>query len=308
LSAGLPILRALHTVQTHARFGWKKTLTKLEFDVSHGTELSESMAQWPRRFPKLDMALVRVGEQTGQLAELFKNLADWYELRRKLKHMMLSGMSYPTLIFHMGAFIAPIPNAVLGTGSGLDAYWRGVLGMLLLFYTPLAIIFIVRLILPKEGLIRRIFAEIVLLIPVVGSAIKCLAIGRFSHLFSMMYKAGVPIMEAARLAYESCGNAAILSRLEGGYTAAKHGTPMSQGFSKNLPIEFLELWSVGEESGELDKTSAKLGEIFLDKAKFRFELIAEWTPKIVYGIIMVYLAIQVLKGFQTVYGGLMTDF
>jgi type II secretory pathway component PulF len=307
LSAGLPILRALHTTQGYARLGWKKILVRLEHDVSRGTELSESMAQWPRRFAKLDLALVRVGEQTGQLAELFKSLADWYELRRKLKHIVLSGMLYPLFILHLGALISPIPGAVL-KGGGWESYRHGVFSILSLFYIPLAGVVAIRLLLPRQGLIRRIFDEIVLRIPLVGSAIKCLAIGRFSYLFSMMYKAGVPVIEAAKLATQSCGNEAIYRRLEGGYTATKQGTPMSKGFSQNLDPEFLELWSVGEESGELDKTSGKLGQIYLDKAQFRFEILAQWLPKIVYFAIMAVMAYQALKGFQAVYGGLLNEF
>jgi type II secretory pathway component PulF len=306
LSAGLPILRALRTAQTHARFGWRKILARLEQDVSRGTELSESMSQWPRRFSSLDLALVRVGEQTGQLAELFKSLAEWYELRRKLKHVMLSGMMYPLFVLHLGAMISPVPGAVLK--GGWESYWYGVFGILSLFYIPLAAIIAIRLFLPKQGFLRRIFDEIILPIPVLGAALKCLAVGRFSYLFSMMYKAGVPIMEAARLAIQSCGNLAVRRRLEGGYTAAKQGSPMSQGFSKDLYPEFLELWAVGEESGELDKTSAKLGQIFLDKAQFRFEMLAQWLPKIVYFAIMAFMAYQVIKGFQTVYGQALTDF
>jgi len=306
LSAGMPILRALRIVQGYTRFGWKKILVRLEHDVSRGTELSESMSQWPRRFSRLDLALVHVGEQTGQLAELFKSLADWYELRRKLKHIMLSGMMYPLFVLHLGAMISPVPGAVLK--GGLESYWHGVFGILSFFYVPLAVIIAMRLFLPKQGVVRRVFDEIVLLIPVLGPAVKCLAIGRFSYLFSMMYKAGVPILEAARLAIQSCGNEAIRRRLDGGYTATKQGTPMSKGFSQNLAPEFLELWSVGEESGELDKTSAKLGQIYLDKAQFRFEMLAQWLPKIVYFAIMAFMAYQVIKGFQTVYGGVMTDF
>lgn len=306
LSAGLPILRTLHTAQNTARWGIKKMLIQIERDVSSGSELSESMSKWPRHFSNLDLSLIRVGEKTGQLAEVFKSLAEWYELRKKLKNAMISGMVYPVFILHFAALFAPIPGAVLG--GGWESYWRHFFGILALLYIPAAAIFLGRLLLPKQGFIRRLFDRIFLMIPVLGTALKCLAVGRFSHFFSMMYKAGIPIMEAARLSIQLCGNSVIRHRLEGGYQAAKHGSPMSSGFSSNLDREFLELWMVGEESGDLDKTSAKLGEIYLDKARFRFEMIAQWLPKLIYFAIMGFIAYQIIKGVLTVYGTVLNSF
>lgn len=306
LSAGMPILRALRSVQRVGHRGWKKILTQIEQDIRNGMELSESMRHWPQRFPSLDLALVQVGEQTGQIAELFNSLADWYELRQKLRNAMVSGLVYPIFVLHAAAFLAPIPSAVLG--GGWDSYWSQFFGILALFYVPLAVVLLARRCLPKQGFARRLFDQSILLIPVLGSAYKCLAIGRFSYFFSMMYKAGVPIAKSAHLSIHACGNQVIRSRLEGGYQATLSGNPMSEGFSKNLDSDFLQLWAVGEESGELDKTSAKLGEIYLDKARFRFEMIAQWLPKIVYFAIMGFIAFQVIRAVTTIYGRIFTDF
>jgi len=307
LSAGLPILRALHTVQNNASRRWKKHLSEIEREVSGGYELSESMSRRPRYFAKLDITLTKIGEQTGQLAEVLNSLSQWYELRRKLKRLIIADLAYPIFIIHLAAFILPIPLIAL---SGMDwsTYFPRVLTILSFFYGPVILIGLICRFFPQQGLVRRVFDELFLRIPMLGSALRYLAIGRFCYTFSIMYKAGVPIIECALLSHESCGNEAIKHRLKGGYDAARNGTPMSQGFSQNLDVEFLELWNIGEESGNLDNASEKLGQIYLDKARFRFELIANWLPKLFYFGLMGIMAYIILKLFSQIYGSLPTQF
>ncbi|MEN6307288.1 MAG: type II secretion system F family protein [Anaerohalosphaeraceae bacterium] len=307
LSAGLPILRALHTVQNNASGRWKKHLAQIEQEVGGGYELSEAMSRRPRYFARLDISLTKIGEQTGQLAEVLNSLAEWYELRRKLKHLIYAGLAYPVFIIHVAALILPIPLIAL---SGMDwsTYLPRVLNILSFFYVPVIFMYLICRLFPREGAVRRIFDELFLGIPLIGSALRCLAMGRFCYTFSIMYKAGVPIIECALLSHESCGNEAIKRRLKGGYDAARNGTPMSQGFNQNLDTEFLELWNIGEESGNLDKTSEKLGQIYIDKARFRFELIANWAPKLVYFSIMGVMAYMIIKLFSQIYSSIPTEF
>jgi type IV pilus assembly protein PilC len=305
LAAGLPILRALKTLQKQAPVRYRSMLAQIETEVSQGTELSEAMAKRPRQFNDLDIMLVRVGEQTGQLAEILKDMGDWYQQRQKQQRMIQSGLLYPAFMIHFGAFLAPAPSAILS--GGLDAYTRGVLSILALFYIPLFVFILYRLFAPQRGILRRVIDSITLTIPLFGSAFRCLAIGRYSSVFSIMYKAGIPVLRCAELAPQACGNLAIAAQFNGAYEAAKTGSPMSEGFGRGLPPDFLELWNVGEESGDLDKTTAKLGQIYMDKAQYRFEIIAQWVPKFVYFAIVLFMAYQIIKGFMTIYGGMINS-
>lgn len=283
----------------------RRLLGDIEAEVSRGSEISEAMAKRPRLFQDLDIMLVHVGEQTGQLAEIFKDLGDWYQRRHHQRRMIQSGLLYPAFILHFGAFLAPAPSAILS--GGMDTYYRGVLSILALFYIPLFLVLLYRLFAPKRGILRRIIDTFSLAIPLFGSAFRCLAIARYSSVFAIMYKAGIPILRCAEQAPQACGNLAIAGQFIGAYEAAKTGSAMSEGFGRGLPPDFLELWNIGEESGDLDKTSAKLAQIYMDKAQFRFELIAQWLPKIVYFIIVLFMAYQIIKGFMTIYGGIINN-
>ncbi len=281
---------------------YRRLLGQIETEVSQGSELSEAMSKRPRLFYDLDVMLVRVGEQTGQLAEILKDMGDWYQRRQQQRRMIQSGLLYPAFILHFGAFVAPIPSAI--SGGGVPIYIRGVLSILALFYIPLFVFILYHFLAPQRGILRRVIDGVTLTIPLFGSAFRCLAIGRYSSVFSIMYKAGIPILRCAELAPQACGNLAVAAQLNKAYDAAKTGSTMSEGFGRTLPPDFLDLWTIGEESGDLDKTSDKLAQIYMDKAQFRFELIAQWMPKIVYFAVMIFMAFQIIKGFTTIFGGM----
>ncbi|MBM4103576.1 MAG: hypothetical protein FJ263_05925 [Planctomycetes bacterium] len=300
LNAGLPILRAIRTTQQRSLRRHRHILRHIEEDIHAGVEMSESMKAFPRLFEPLDVMLVHVGEQTGQLAEILKNLGDWYQFMQKQKRMILSGLIYPFFMIHVGIFLIPVPWATLD-GGGMETYLHIVISSLISFYAPLTIMFLIVKLTPPSGILRRIQNTFVLWIPLLGSAFRCLAIGRYCSVFSVMYKAGIPILQCAESATCTCGNLAVARLFEGGYTAAKSGEPMSNGFSPSLPPEFLELWSVGEESGDLDKASEKLAEIYLDKAQFRFNLISTWTPRLIYFAFVFVMAILIVKAFVKIY-------
>jgi type II secretory pathway component PulF len=306
LNAGLPVLRAIQTTQQRSLRRYRHILQHIEKDISAGIEISESMKAFPRLFEPLDVMLVHVGEQTGQLAEILKNLGDWYQFKQKQKQMVLGGLIYPFFILHMGILLIPVPWAALG-GGGMKAYIHIVISSLVSLYVPLTITFLLLKLTPPWGFLRRIQNTIVLWIPLLGSAFRCLAIGRYCSVFSIMYKAGIPILRCAELAPQTCGNMAVARLFEGGYTAAKSGEPLSEGFSPSLPPEFLELWTIGEESGDLDKASEKLAEIYLDKAQFRFNLISTWTPWLVYITVVFVMAILIVKAFVKIYSTMINN-
>lgn len=300
LSAGLPILRSLKTLQNMSPRHYRNLLGSFEKEIAGGSDLSEAMSRRPRMFTDLDIMLVHIGEQTGQLAEILKGMGDWYQQSQTQRRMVLSGLFYPLFIINVAVFLLPVPFVVL-SGGGINDYFHHVFVGLASLYIPMAVAFIFFKLAPRRGFLRRIYDNILLYIPLLGSAFRCLAIGRYCSVFAIMYKAGIPIIRCAELAPQTCGNITMAGLFERGYDAVKTGDSMSQGFSRALPPDFLELWAVGEESGDLDKTSEKLAEIYLDKAQFRFNLIAIWTPRVVYYALLFAMAYLVIRTIVYIY-------
>ena len=113
LDAGVPLLRTLETAGSAiGKMGG--VLEEVRSSVRQGKDLAEAMAEHPKVFDGFDVAVVRVGETAGSLPDSFKRLGEWYDFKKRMRGIIISGSVYPLLLLHFGALIAPVPRLVLG--------------------------------------------------------------------------------------------------------------------------------------------------------------------------------------------------
>ncbi len=301
LAAGVPVQRALSAAAVRGRLG--RLFGQIAASVGRAESLAEAVESRRHWFEPLDVALIRVGEDTGNIAEVFALLAEWYAFRQQIRRIIGSGLVLPILMVHVLAVLAPVPSFALG-GWDVRGYIQGVVTILLMFYVPAAALWAVVYLTPKRGLLRAVLDRFVSAVPVLGYAVRDLSLSRFSTVFGIALKAGVPIVNAAQLAFDVVGSAGVRSALMGSLSAVKEGREMSEGFSRRLPGEFLELWKVGEETGDLDVCASRLGKLFGQYAERRFETVAAWTPRLVYAAVAAVMVYHILKGFSQVYSNL----
>ncbi len=305
LAAGVPLVRTLQTVHKQGRIG--RIFQRIAAAAAASSSLAEAVEQHKKHFEPLDVVLIRVGEETGQLAEVFEMLSQWYEFRLRLRRTITSGLVLPALMIHALAILGPVPTFALG-GWDSSQYLRSIIGILLLFYIPAAVVLGIVFLTPRQGLLRTVLDGLVLGIPVLGSAVRNLSLSRYSKVFAIALKAGIPILRATELALEAVPNAVIRRAVSGGVEAVKRGDNVSSGFSRLLPSDFVAIWQVGEETGDLDESAERLGSLYADSAERGFETLARWAPRLVYFIVVIVMAWYIFKGYSTLYGNLETYF
>ncbi|MCD6175929.1 MAG: type II secretion system F family protein [Planctomycetes bacterium] len=301
LDAGVPITRALQSVSKTGRYG--RLFKTIQEQVAAGNSLSDAINQYPRQFDKLDQTLIHVGQETGQLAEMLEELSRWYSFRQRLNRTMRSGMLFSILMIHLLAFIAPVVPFAL-SGFDWSLYIQGILGILAIFYIPALIILAIVFLTAKCGPLRWMWDAFVIRMPLLGKAIRELELSRYSKIFSITYKAGVPITRCIEMATDVVGNQIMRRRLCGACDKVAQGEEMAAGFSRSLPREFICVWEVGEESGELDESARRLGNMHADNTEMRFSLIAQWTPRIIYAIVACVMIYYIFTGYSQIYGNL----
>jgi len=191
-------------------------------------------------------------------------------------------------------FIVPLPSMALGKIS-ITEYMMKVGKVLGFLYLLIGISLSVYHSMPNAGLFRRVFDALVLRIPILGLAVRQLSICRYCRGFNMLYKAGVPITECAVKAPELTGNLIIADMFKGAAASIAAGNMAYEGFSRRLPLDYLNLWQTGEEIGELDRMVDKIAEIAGDRAELLFTEFAKWLPRLLYAMVCVVLIIQILK-------------
>ncbi|MCI0500069.1 MAG: type II secretion system F family protein [Planctomycetales bacterium] len=302
LNAGVPVTRALQQACKGGKYG--RLFEQIQQDVAHGSGLAEAVGKYEKHFAPLDITLVRVGEETGQTAEMFEALAQWYAFRGRLMSVMRMGLFLPVFYVHAAAFLLPVVPFALG-GWDWGTYFRGMFGILVLAYVPALVILGVLYLTPRKGLLRRALDQLTLWVPVLGKAVLELSLSRYCRTFAITYKAGMPILQCAKLATESVGNAVVQSRLQGGYENIQLGQEMSKGFSTLLPGEFISIWEVGEESGELDQSALRLGNMHAENAERLFTLLARVIPFAIYLVVIAVIAFFIVKGYsKLIYGSI----
>jgi len=303
LEAGLPILRSLDQVTSGLEGHYKKVFADVRKSVSRGDSISEAMAGHKIAFDKLDVLLVRAAETSGNLPGCFRSLTNWYEFVNRLHRTIKKGLILPIFIFHFAALIVPliytnIRNLTLG------GYLLSVLRILIPFYMSFFILFIIYKLMRSNRGLNVILDVLLQRIPILGKALLQLSICRFSRAFNMLYQAGVPITKSLAMATELTGNSVVSGLFKGGAINAAAGNAAWEGFSKQLPPEYINLWQIGEETGELEKTVDKIAEISGDKADLLLSLCAIWFPIIIYVLISIWIVIQIFKGYANIFSRL----
>jgi len=294
LDAGVPVQRSLNTLIPGLNPRLSKAFLALAEGVAQGNPLAETMILHPEVFDPVDIMLVEVGEKSGNLPDLIALLSKWHEMSARMLKRMISGLLLPVLVLTIAAFVFPLPAFVLG-GFSLMSYLFKVAGILLLFWVPAGIIFLIVRTTPRTGQIRRVLDNIVLRIPVLGRAVYKLAISRFCWAFHMLCKAGVPYSESVEMAISVTGNLVIADRFGPAAKSVKAGQLMSEGFSRKLPLDLVEMWKTGEETGRVDEVSKRLADNYSEQAEFWFAEFARWFPRFVYFLICIVLIFMIFN-------------
>lgn len=298
LNAGVPIVRAIQNAHKVGRYG--RLFKKIEAHVVSGMSLTDIVELYRKDFQPLDRTLITVGEQTGQTAEMFETLSQWYAFRQRLSRTIRIGMLLPLFYIHAASVLIPVVPFALG-GWDVSVYFRLMFTILGIFYIPGLAILGILYFTPEQGVLRYVLDSIIVHIPVIGKGVRELSLSRYCKTFSIMFKAGVPILECARMATDSAGNAVMRRHLAGAYDMARAGEEMSKGFSRSLPAEFISIWEVGEESGELDESATRLGNLHAENAERIFGLISRLVPFGIYLLVIIVIAYFIITGFMKIF-------
>jgi len=299
LDAGVPLLRSLNTIASNEKPRMQQAFQALADGVSQGDPLAETMSRNPKLFNPIDVMLIHAAETSGSLPDLIGLLSKWHESSQRMVKKIWSGMLLPIAILTIAAFVAPIPGFVLG-GWRIGTYVLAVAQILLLFWIPAGLVILIIRKTPPTGPLRRLLDQIVLRIPLLGTALYRLAISRYCWVFHMLCKAGVPVMDCVGMAVSAAGNTAVGDLFRPAVARVRAGESICEGFSKHLPREVVEMWKIGEESGTLDNVTKRLAENNAEAAESLLNEFARWFPRFVYFLVCLLMIYYVFMNFRRI--------
>lgn len=282
LTAGVPLSKALQIiVRESSKLGTTQQFRAIHDDVVGGMSLADAMARWPRTFSDVYVAMVHAGETGGFLDMVLNQIADLRNREQELIGRVKGALIYPVLlatvasgvmIFLLTFFIPRFTSIFADFGGQLPWLTRQIVGvsngmihygLFLLVGILVAIVGVQRAWKSDSG--RRIIESLILKLPGVGKVIAQLAMVRFCQMLGTLLGAGVPLVNSLKVARKAIGNQTLSDAVDNAVEQVQMGTALAASL-KVCPILFpqsvIEMISVAEESGRLDKELVRLSETY----------------------------------------------
>jgi len=280
--SNVPVVETLQAVAEQARKSTlKEKILKIAGKVEGGAPLSESFSIYPKLFTPFYINMVKSGEASGKLSDVFMYLADYLEREYSFQGKVRGAMVYPFFILFvflavvaiMMVYVIPqLAEVLKGTGQELPLATRVVMatsdflrtqGIIAVLVFLGLIIALARFIKSKTG--KKFFDKNLLKLPLLGSFLKKLYLARCALNLSTLISGGLPIAQALEITGEVVGNDLYKEIILKTRDEVKKGEPISSVLKKypNLifPL-FYQMVAVGEKTGTLDSSLMNVVEFY----------------------------------------------
>jgi type IV pilus assembly protein PilC len=280
LVAGIGILTALEDLANHVASRHRQMVATLADRVRGGDDLSAAMSLFPDAFPETFVRVIEAGEATGSLAERFQDLVADLEWQVELRRLVRKATVYPiTVVVALVGLVAliltvvvpqfasvfeqvgvelPLPTRVVMVTSRFVAGHATILG------GGVATLVVGVWMLRRFSRGRYLLDRLLLSLPVLGGLRAKLAVAMAAHLLGLLYRAGVGLLKALQITSGVVASPVYQSALRRAGERVREGATLSEalGSSGCFPSLFLRMVQVGESTGDLDTTLARVNRYF----------------------------------------------
>lgn len=308
--SGIPLVKGLRGLAASLRnYMFQRALEDIIERLETGVELSTAMRFHPKIFNNLFVSMVSVGENSGRLDLVFKQLAEYMERDQSTSKSIKTALRYPTFVLiaisiamavinikvipafagmfaNFGAEL-PLPTRILLSISDFFvAYW-----MYLLVLIVGAFLWFKNYIKTPDG--SRWWGQKKLRIFIVGDIVERASLARYARSFGLMLNAGLPISNALELCARAIDNNYLGDKIRGIRAGIERGEGLYQTHlvSGMFTPLVLQMISVGEESGQVDTLLAEVAEFYEREVEYDTKLLGDRIEP---------LMIVVMAGFVTV--------
>lgn len=315
LKAGVPIIRALAGLQDAAvNPEMKRVIGEVRDSLESGRELSQALARHPRVFSPFYLSMVRVGEATGLLEEIFYRLFEHLEFERYMREQVKSALRYPLFVMLAMAAAMVIVNiwvipkfaqvfANFGTELPMMTRWLLDFSAFMLNYWPhllagtiIAVVAFRSWLGTAAG--RYAWDRFSLRIPVAGKILHKAALSRFARSFALGMRSGVPVMQALSNSAHTVDNAYVARCIDGMRQSVERGESLLRaaiGAGIFTPV-VLQMVAVGEESGAVDDMMEEVGGMYRQEVEYELKTLGQQIEPILIvllGILVLILALGI---------------
>lgn len=288
VNAGVALVRALSVLtEQSTNPKMKKALVAISADVNEGISLAEAMRKHPDCFDNLYVSMVQAGETGGVLDEVLNRIAKLLEDAARLQNQVKSAMSYPVAVgsfaiiifIGMTTFLLPIFAKIFeDIGLDLPGFTKFMLAISKFLRTPMYDFLLIGGIIGASFAYKQYYKtpvghltmdKLFLKAPIVGDLTEKTAVARFCRTFGTLTRSGVPILTSLEIVRDTAGNLVISNAIEAARKEIQGGGMISIALQREkvFPLLAIQMISIGEETGEIDKMLMKVADFYEDEVE-----------------------------------------
>jgi len=282
IRVGIPLIQSLEVaVQDCDEPRFRRVLQGLQRSLESGLMFHQAMEKYPRIFSPHFVSVVRAGEASSKLPETFEDLGGYLEWMDQIIADVRQASLYPAIVsvvilafvLFLFSFIIPkfaalltglhiplplLTQIIFGVGDFMRATWWLWLSLLLLLVIGM----------PLGQKHSRPFAlaidKLKLRMPIFGDLNTMLALSRFTHNFAILYRSGIPILQALQLCQGLTGSPVVENSVGCVHEDVKTGSTLSEGLRRQpiFPPLILRMTVMGETTGSLDTSLENVADYY----------------------------------------------
>ena len=270
VSSGLPLERALTSLSDEAEKAPERELVAmLRAEVNGGAPFAKALAQHPREFSAIYVAVIGAGEQSGNLGLVLERLADDLEEQQALRAKLISAALYPAIVslvavvivLFLVTYVVPQVAQVFASSKRALPFLTVVMIGLSSFVRQYGWVLLIAIFLAatagkmamKNARFHEQFDAAWLNLPVLGRLSRSYNAARFASTLAMLAAAGVPILKALQAAAETLSNRALRQDAQDALVLVREGAPLAAALAqkKRFPPLLAMFARLGEQTGQL---------------------------------------------------------
>jgi type IV pilus assembly protein PilC len=271
--SGVPLLDSLKDIRDSFEYSrFTDVLQTVIDDIEGGKTFSLALSQHPQIFDKVYVTLVRVGEETGNLSEVLRDLAETIMWQDELASQTRKIMIYPAIVaivvlsvvsFLMMYLMPQLLPFITNIGSEIPLHTRVLVSLseifvnywYLIFSVPIILYIVVIVTARKYPALRYFLDGIKLKVWLIGPLNTKIKLARFASYFAMMYSSGITVLDALSISEDMVDNLVLEDSIHKTRNSISEGAQISESFERIgvFPSMIVRMLKVGEDTGAMDE-------------------------------------------------------
>jgi len=273
IKSGVPLIDSLKDIRDSIDYShFTDILQTVIDDIEGGKTLSLALAEHPAIFDNVYVTLVRVGEETGQLAVVLKDLAETIRWQDELVSQTKKIMIYPIIVSvivllvvsflmiylmpqllpfirNLGSEVPMHTQILIDVSNVFVNYWY------LIFSAPVLLFFVVKMLAKNNYKVKYYIDGLKLNMWIFGPLMAKIKLARFANYFAMMYSSGITVLDALKISEMMVDNLVLEDSINKARNSISEGVIISKSFEAVgvFPSMIVRMLKVGEDTGAMDE-------------------------------------------------------